>query len=54
MSCDECDKMGDEGEVYYYRWKHANIGIIACIEHFMEIREVLNKAQADPQEKETQ
>lgn len=44
MSCIDCE----ENPIYgaYFRWKNANVGIIACKKHWLEIREVLVNAQA--------
>lgn len=41
MGCDDCDKMDNEGKVYYFRFGTANIGIIACEKHFKEVRQKL-------------
>jgi hypothetical protein len=43
MSCIKCKDEQIRG--VYYRWKNANVEIIACREHLLEIRNVLNKAQ---------
>lgn len=43
MSCIDCDEHSIHGA--YYRWKNANVEIISCKKHWLEIREVLNKAQ---------
>lgn len=43
MSCKECQNKPIRGA--FYRWGKANIEIIACKEHWLEIRDVLNKAQ---------
>ena len=43
MGCKKCENEPILGA--YYRWKNATIEIIACKEHWLEIREVLNKAQ---------
>jgi hypothetical protein len=43
MSCDECNDSPLRGA--FYRWGNANIEIVACKKHWLEIREVLNKAQ---------
>jgi hypothetical protein len=45
MSCDDCEEFQKTGDVYYFRWGVANIGIICCDKHFREIRDVLIKAQ---------
>ena len=45
MSCDKCDDEPIRGA--YYRWKNANVEIVACEEHWLEIRDVLNKAQKE-------
>jgi len=36
-------KFAEEGKVYGYRWNGATIGIIACEEHFIEIRAKLQE-----------
>lgn len=41
MGCNECEKADNEGKVYYFRLGRANIGIIACEEHFKIAREKL-------------
>lgn len=43
MSCSECENNPVRGA--FYRWKNANVEIIACKQHWLEIREVLTKAQ---------
>ena len=43
MSCEKCDKEPIIGA--FYRWKNANVEIIACREHWLEIRKTLNEAQ---------
>ena len=43
MSCKNCDENPLVGA--YYRWGKANVEIVACREHWLEIREVLNEAQ---------
>lgn len=43
MSCINCDEKPIIGACY--RWKNANVEIIACREHWLEVTEVLNKAQ---------
>ncbi len=43
MSCVDCEEKPIRGA--YYRWKNANVEIIACVKHWKEIREVLNKEQ---------
>ena len=45
MGCAECDKFEKEGKVYYYRLGKANIGIIACEEHFLQVKKILDKEQ---------
>jgi len=45
VGCDECEKAGREGRVAYYRWGKANIGLIGCKEHVLEVIEALNKIQ---------
>lgn len=48
MSCKKCSEEPLLGA--YYRWGVANVEIIACKEHWLEIREVLNKAQDESKE----
>ena len=48
MSCEKCDTEPIRGA--FSRWKTANGEIIACEEHWLEIREALNKAQAADKE----
>ena len=43
MSCKDCDN--NPLREAYYRWGIANVEIIACRKHWLEIREVLNEAQ---------
>lgn len=43
MSCINCDEKPITGA--YFRWKNANVEIIACEEHWKEIRDVLRKEQ---------
>lgn len=43
MSCKACEETSLRGA--FYRWKNANIEIVACKKHWLEIREVLSKAQ---------
>ena len=45
MSCEKCENEPVRGA--YYRWKNATIEIIACKEHWLEVRDVLCKAQAE-------
>lgn len=45
MSCQKCEDEPVRG--VFYRWKNANIEIIACREHWVEIRDTLDKAQKD-------
>lgn len=45
MSCQKCEDEPIYGA--YYRWKNANIEIVACREHWLEVREVLNKYQKE-------
>lgn len=51
MSCELCEKAHDEGRVYYYRWKNANIGVIGCTEHVKEIMGILHKRTAKVEKK---
>ena len=43
MGCDKCEKEPIRGA--FLRWKYATIEIIACKEHWLEIRNVLSLAQ---------
>lgn len=43
--CDECDKMNESGWCYPFRWRNATISIVACEQHFREVRYVLIEAQ---------
>ncbi len=43
MSCEACEEKAITGA--FYRWGRANVEIIACEEHWLEIREALNSAQ---------
>ena len=48
MSCRECEiAQQEESTVYYYRWKNANVVILSCKEHFLEIRDALNAKQSE-------
>ena len=49
MSCDKCDNEPLRGA--FYRWGTATVEIIACKKHWLEIREVLNKAQVHDSKK---
>ena len=48
MGCEKCSKEPIFGA--FYRWKTANVEIVACKEHWLEIREALNKAQENENE----
>lgn len=50
MGCEQCEAVEGSGQVYWFRWGAANIGIIACGKHFMEVREALMATQAQPKE----
>jgi hypothetical protein len=52
MSCEECKRIEKEGQVIWYRWGKARIGIIACLGHGQEILEVLNDHQEKVQKAE--
>ncbi len=41
MTCKKCEEFQNSGSTYPFRWKHATILIIACEEHFKEIRKKL-------------
>jgi len=41
MSCKECKENPIDT---FYRWKNANIEIIACEKHWMEVRDALTEA----------
>ena len=43
MSCKKCEE--EPITAAFYRWKTANVEIIACKEHWLEIRDVLNAFQ---------
>ena len=45
MACANCDKAAEAGEVYWYRWGAANIGIIGCRKDVREVMDALRKAQ---------
>lgn len=45
MSCENCEEQPIRGA--YYRWKNANVEIVACEKHWKEIREALNNAQKE-------
>ena len=50
MSCQKCEEYQNGPLVSYYRWKNANIKVVACPEHLQEVFDALNKIQ---HEKET-
>ena len=50
MSCENCENKSIPKEGAYYRWKNANIEILACRQHWLEIREALNEAQNKTEE----
>ena len=54
MGCDKCDAVAETGSIYWFRWGAANVGIVACQHHFMEIREALMAAQVHTNEAATQ
>ena len=41
MSCNNCEEEPIQGA--FYRWKNANVEIVACKEHWIEITDELNK-----------
>lgn len=43
MSCKNCDEEPIQGA--YYRWGNANVEIVACQNHWSQIRNALNNAQ---------
>ena len=47
MSCDNCDKFEEKGKIAYYRWGTANIGMIGCEKHLLEIFDALNEVQSE-------
>ena len=49
MSCRTCKEEPLRGA--YLRWKTANIEIIACREHWLEIRDILMVAQRKQEER---
>lgn len=50
MSCEQCENNPIRGA--FYRWKHATVEIIACREHWLEIRSALSKAQEEEKKNE--
>jgi hypothetical protein len=49
MSCDACDAAPVRGA--FVRWRMANVDIIACREHWTQIRDTLVAVQAADREK---
>ena len=54
MSCEDCEAAQSElhdspheALIPYYRWNNANVAIIACDKHFIEIQDVLSKSQTE-------
>ncbi len=45
MACEKCEEVQDDHMEAYYRWKNANILIVGCKEHLLEIFNALNEAQ---------
>lgn len=43
MACLECEDNPLKGA--FYRWSNANIEIIACEKHWIEVRDALNKSK---------
>jgi hypothetical protein len=41
MSCQDCEECQEQGIKSYYRWRNANIEIVACPQHLMEVFEAL-------------
>ncbi len=54
MSCEDCN-LKNEGQagIAYYRWKNANIAMMGCEQHLLEVFKALNKAQKDDQTQRT-
>jgi len=50
MSCTNCDDKPIRGA--FYRRGTANVEIIACREHWLQIKEALDKAQTPPTNEE--
>lgn len=50
MSCHACDAFAEDPNrgAFFYRWKHADIEIVACREHAKEVMDALNSAQTAP------
>ena len=46
MSCEKCENEPIVGA--FYRWKTANVEIVACKAHWLEISEALHEAQSKP------
>jgi len=45
MSCNDCEKFEEEGNIAYYRWGTANVGMIGCKKHLREIFNALDETQ---------
>ena len=43
MSCEDCETSPISGA--FYRWKNANVEIIGCKKHLLEIFDALSEAQ---------
>jgi len=52
MSCEKCEDEPLRGA--WYRWKNANVEIVACEEHWLEITEALNFSQQRKEEEDGQ
>ena len=48
MKCADCERARMQGTMTYYSWRGTRVTIIACRNHFREIRDALNKAQTNP------
>lgn len=42
MSCIDCDKVGNDGAIAYYRVGKATVGLIGCDEHLNEIMRAID------------
>lgn len=51
MSCEVCEAIIEDTleeaqpQLMYFRWKNANIAILACPKHAKEVMDVLRQAQ---------
>jgi len=43
MSCIDCEKVQESGDIAYVRWGKANIGLTGCDKHLSEILTILRE-----------